>query len=121
MLQLVAEYADAWNWWAWDEAHDQTVERMTPLIEALDRACEAAGRDPGTLERTFDVYTVVPEGFEADGPNLSQPLAGTSDEIAARILALGELGFSEIRCDVHPRSTEAIAALAPVVAAVHAA
>lgn len=124
MLRLVAKYADAWNWWSWDETTDEIRERLTPIIRQLDAACEAEGRDPGTLARTFDIFTVVPEGFATDGMTvyhqpMSQPITGSSAEIADYVLRLGALGFDEVRCDVYPQTTEAVEALQPVVTRVH--
>ena len=125
MLQLVAKYADAWNWWGWDETIQQLGTRLEPIIERLEQACEAEQRDPSTLERTFDLYTVVPEAFgdqAANGEDLDmkQPVTGTSDEIAEYILSLGALGFDEVRCDLWPKTTDAISAMEPIVKIVHA-
>ena len=126
MLQLVARYADAWNWWGWGETLQEFEARIRPITETLDRACESEGRDPSTLERTLDLYTVVPEGFdlhtgEDGGLDMEHPITGTSQEIAERILAIGRLGFEEVRCDVYPKTEAAIAAMEPVLAAVHRA
>lgn len=120
MLALVAKYADAWNWWSWGETLDQLTERMTPIVALLDQACDAEKRDPTSLRRTLDLYTVVPEGFSADGLQLEHPVAGSSEEIASHILSLGNLGFEEVRCDVFPRTPETIEAMRPVVELVHA-
>jgi alkanesulfonate monooxygenase SsuD/methylene tetrahydromethanopterin reductase-like flavin-dependent oxidoreductase (luciferase family) len=120
MLSLVAKYADAWNWWGWDETHDEMIERMTPIIATLNTACEVSDRDPSTLPRTFDLYAVVPPGFSADGLGMDQAVNGSADEIAERILSFGEIDIAEVRCDVYPRSIEAIAAMQPVIDLVHA-
>jgi alkanesulfonate monooxygenase SsuD/methylene tetrahydromethanopterin reductase-like flavin-dependent oxidoreductase (luciferase family) len=125
MLRLVARYADAWNWWGWDETLEQMDQRMRPITELLEQACEAEERDPGTLRRTFDMYTVVPEGFSTQKMNtevldMTQPVMGTSEEIAEHILSVGELGFEEVRCDVFPKTIAAIEAMQPVVEFVHA-
>jgi alkanesulfonate monooxygenase SsuD/methylene tetrahydromethanopterin reductase-like flavin-dependent oxidoreductase (luciferase family) len=125
MLQLVAKYADAWDWWGWDETLEQVEKRLAPIIHTLEQACEAEGRDPSSLGRTFDLYTVVPEGFDngtggAEGLDMTQPVTGTSEEIAEHILSIGRLGFDEVRCDVYPKTPAAIAAMEPVVEAVHA-
>ena len=125
MLRLVAQYADTWNWWGWDETLQQIDERLRPIITQLGQACEELGRDPATLGRSFDLYTVVPEGFspenmKAEGLDMSQPVTGTTEEIARHILSVGELGFEEVRCDVFPRTAAAIEAMQPVVEIVHA-
>jgi alkanesulfonate monooxygenase SsuD/methylene tetrahydromethanopterin reductase-like flavin-dependent oxidoreductase (luciferase family) len=125
MLRLVAQYADAWNWWGWDETLPEIEERLTPIIGQLEQACMAENRDPVTLRRTFDLYSVIPEGFstldwKAEGLDMNQPVTGTSQEVAAHILAMSELGFEEVRCDVFPRTAAAIEAMQPVVEIVHA-
>ncbi len=125
MLQLVARYADAWNWWGWDETLDQMKVRLGPIIDSLEEACEAEDRDPSTLGRTFDLYTVVPHGFSTLGVGLlgdkmDRPVTGTSEEIADYILSVGDLGFEEVRCDVVPKTAAAVQAMQPVVEIVHA-
>ncbi len=87
---------------------------------ALTRACDAEGRDVATLTRTFDLYTVVPQGFDADGLEMRQPVSGTSEEIASHLLSLGDIGFEEVRCDVFPKTATAVEAMQPVVEIVHA-
>ena len=116
MLKLVARYGDAWNWWGWDESLEELSTRIEPLTDQLDRACQDESRDPQTVMRTFDLYTVVPEGFEdADGLEMKQPVTGSSGQIAEYLLGIGELGFDEVRCDLWPKSSEAIEAMGPVV------
>ncbi len=125
MLRLVAKYADVWNWWGWEETVEQIDKRTRPMIELLEKACEEEDRDPSTLGRTLDVFTVVPEGFSTDGMtvyhfDMDQPVTGTSEQIADYILSLGQIGFQEVRCDVYPQTTAAVEALQPVVQIVHA-
>ena len=119
MLRLVARYADSWNWWSWGETLDKTLERVGPIISDLEKACDEIGRDPKTLGRTFDMYSIVPPGFSGEGLGIDQPISGTADEIAEHIIGLSELGIEEVRCDVHPRTTEAIEALQPIIDLVH--
>jgi len=120
MLSLVAKFADAWNWWGLDETHEQTITRMIPIVDALEAACEATDRDPSTLSRTFDLYGVVAPGFSSDGSGFETPIAGSSDEIADRIQRLEEFGIEEVRCDVFPKTVEAIVSMQPVIDLVHA-
>ena len=120
MLRLVARYADGWNWWA---AGRPDAERLIPIVSDLDRACGEVGRDPGTLRRSLDVYSVDPLGRYAGA---GDPIAGSPDEVAEALLAAGELGFDEVRVNVFPLDSldalpRAIEALASVVELVHAA
>jgi alkanesulfonate monooxygenase SsuD/methylene tetrahydromethanopterin reductase-like flavin-dependent oxidoreductase (luciferase family) len=124
MLGLVARYADAWNWWGWGETRSEIDERLGPIIRQLEATCAAEGRDPSTLGRTFDLYTVVPEPYsgsiDAESLPMANPVTGTTAEVADFIMSLAELGFEEVRCDVWPRTTEAIDAMQSVVDMVHA-
>lgn len=125
MLALAARYGDAWNWWGWDESIEDIKARLRPMIDLLEQACEAEERDPSTLVRTLDLYTVVPEEFSnrigsGHGPQVEKPVTGTSAEIAEYLFSLGELGFDEVRCDVWPNEIEAVEAMGPVVDLVHA-
>ena len=120
MLRLAAQYADGWNWWGRDETLDQTVKRMRPIVIQLERACEDLGRDPASLVRTFDLYTVVPEGFSTEGSGREQAVTGSAEQIAEHILGLSELGFQEVRCDLYPKTPDAVEAMQPVVDLLHA-
>lgn len=123
MLKLAARYGDAWNWWSGNETLEEATTRLKPIVDALDAACEVEGRDPAGLERTLDVYTVIPSEFEAEAVRREMPVeqlvTGSDDEIAAHFLAFGDLGFSEIRCDVWPKTPTAIEAMRPVVDVLH--
>ncbi len=119
MLRLVARYADAWNWWGWDETIDEIIERMTPIISELDQACTEVGRDITEIERTFDLYSVVPPGFPADTSAMSQPVSGSADEIAETLLSLHALGIGEVRCDLTDKTDAGIESMAPIVEALH--
>ena len=123
MLKLAARYGDAWNWWSGNETLEEATTRLEPIVEALDAACEAEGRDPAGLVRTLDLYTVIPGEFEAEAEKAGLPveklITGSNDDIAAHLLAFGDLGFSEVRCDVWPKTPAAIEAMRPVVEALH--
>ena len=119
MLRLVARYGDAWNWWGWDETIDEIIERMTPIIAELERACVEVGRDSAGIERTFDLYSVVPPGFSADASAMSQPVSGSADEIAETPLSLRALGIDEVRCDLTDKTEAGIEAMASVVNTLH--
>ncbi|MEX2323902.1 MAG: LLM class flavin-dependent oxidoreductase [Acidimicrobiia bacterium] len=120
MMRLAAQYADAWNWWSTD--HRTATETLTPLVEELERACEEVGRDPDTLVRTLDAYTLDPmNSAEADGATgIGHPLSGSPEEITSTLLGFQSLGFTEVRCDLYPKTVEAVEAMADVVERVHA-
>ncbi len=120
MLRLAARYADSWNWWSWDETLDQIVDRVGPIIDDLERACEESGRDPDTLARTFDVYSIVPPGFSGEGSGMDRAVTGGPQAISEFIRGLAELGIAEVRCDLTEKTAEGVEAMQPVVDIVHA-
>jgi alkanesulfonate monooxygenase SsuD/methylene tetrahydromethanopterin reductase-like flavin-dependent oxidoreductase (luciferase family) len=124
MLAVAAGYGDAWNWWSANEPTEDARERLVPLIEQLEAACIEIDRDPATLEKTLDLYTLVPEAFRSEAEEAGLPLeeliCGGPEEITEHILFFANLGFAEVRCDVWPRTPTAIEAMTSVVEMVHA-
>lgn len=118
MLELAARYGDSWNWWTWDESIDEMTDRLAPLMAQLDAACEAEGRNPSTLRRTLDMYSVAPPGCSTD-PDMTQPLTGDAGQLTEALLRLETLGFDEVRCDLTEKTTAGVEAMAPVVHAIH--
>lgn len=124
MLALAARYGDAWNWWSANEPVEAARERLVPLIGQLEAVCAEIDRDPATLEKTLDLYTLVPEAFRPEAEEAGLPLdkliCGRPEQITEHILTFQDLGFAEVRCDVWPRTPTAIEAMTSVVEMVHA-
>lgn len=60
VLRAAVDLADGWNTcWVW------TVDAYRERLEALERACDAAGRDPATVWRSIGLYALCGED-EAD-------------------------------------------------------
>lgn len=121
-IRLAVRYADEWNWWV--GAADATPA-LRGIVAEVERACDELEREPSTLRRSLDVFSVAVPGI-ADRADDSRGLriAGGPDAIARALLAYGELGFGEVRVDLEvpaaaPR-TDAIARMADVVSRVHA-
>ncbi len=117
LLEVAARVADGWNlsWLG-------TVEWYRERLEAAERACEKAGRDPGTLRRSAGAYVLcgrddrdltrrwerlverTPPGVLSGGA--SGPIrledwrrtsfAGTVDEVLDRLGSLADLGVEEV-------------------------
>lgn len=56
LLEVVARAADGWNI-VWTVEPDTYRDRLA----SLERACEGAGRDPETVERSVGLYTLIGE------------------------------------------------------------
>ena len=122
-MRLVARYADEWNWWTGDR---DGIVKLRELVAEMDRACEEVGRDPATLRRSLDVYSVAAPGVpDAPADSTELHISGAPGPIAEALLAYGGLGFAEVRLNLrapaHAPRTEAIAWMEDVVALVHAA
>jgi alkanesulfonate monooxygenase SsuD/methylene tetrahydromethanopterin reductase-like flavin-dependent oxidoreductase (luciferase family) len=121
MLRLVTRFADEWNWWV---AASENGPKLRGLLEELTVACEETGRDPATIRRSVDVFSVATPGTPEAPPGVLQ-VRGTPEQVAEELLGYGALGFDEVRCNLlapadAPR-TEAIAWMGEVVPLVRAA
>ena len=111
MLNLIAQYADAWN-----TAWHRDTSKIPAQLEALDAACEAAGRDPKTLVRTAGLY--FESGFGTDASE-----HGTSEDVetAAKLVNdFRDLGFSQAICQSFPVTDEGMQAFGRMIEMVHA-
>ncbi len=112
VLRAVAELADGWNTcWVW--THDAYRERLG----ALERACDAAGRDPATVWRSLGLYALcgedeadlrrrfermretgppgVLDGMDLDGWREGR-LVGTPEQIREQLAGWGDLGVETV-------------------------
>lgn len=112
-LRLVAEYADEWN------CTSLTPEVYATKLEALERHCEAAGRDPASIRRSMMIFDAigrteadVERALERVAPGRVAPgstdelkqrlrdrgtLVGTTDEVVDQLGRLAELGVQEVQ------------------------
>jgi probable F420-dependent oxidoreductase len=106
MLALTAEYADQWN-----TAYLDEPESLQEPLSKIRAACDAAGRDPETLEITAAVALAFPD--------LAQPpafmesfLTGTVEEIAEAIEGYEAMGVSHLMFHCSPYNEKALTRLA---------
>ena len=60
MLEITIPYVQSWNaWYAW---FDNRPEQLAPWMRKVDEACERAGRDPQSVERTCAVQVGLTGG-----------------------------------------------------------
>jgi alkanesulfonate monooxygenase SsuD/methylene tetrahydromethanopterin reductase-like flavin-dependent oxidoreductase (luciferase family) len=110
MLELTARHADIWNE-AWFGPRDERWER---LLQDLDAACRAVGRDPSTLQRTVGVNVRIAEllprgGDAASGDVTTEPaLTGDADEIAEGMAAYAADGISHLMAALDPSTATAV-------------
>jgi len=78
MLAATLPHVHAWN--SWYEDFDNDPGALPTLLDQIDRACAAAGRDPTTLSKT--VAVLVQFGGKALRRNPHNPIRGTAGELA---------------------------------------
>jgi len=94
MLQVVARHADAWNMWS---VPDTIRERSA----ALDRACDAIGRDPASIARSTQALVFLTDD-RAKGEDLVRrvspraAVAGPPSAFAEAVAEWAEIGVSEV-------------------------
>ena len=108
MLRLTAELADHWN------GGLRLADEAAPLLDRVDEACRAAGRDPATMTRSVEVLVrTIPA---ADGlPLEERELRGTGDELVAALWTYAALGFDHLQVQLRPDTVEAVHAFRPVL------
>jgi probable F420-dependent oxidoreductase len=103
MLRLAARHADLWNT-AWYGFPD---DRSASRIADIKAACEAEGRDPGTLELTVGV-TIDTKTADPGRPGASGPLPPDADVIAQAFDAWRDEGIGTLQLDLRPVTEETI-------------
>jgi probable F420-dependent oxidoreductase len=110
MLRLTAELADAWD------GGSDGLEKSREMVQKMDDACRAVGRDPGTLSRSLEaVVRTLPA--RDDEPPGAKELRGSPDELAATLLRYADLRIEHLAITVHPQTVEGVRAFEPVIQA----
>ena len=116
MLRITLPHVDAWNaWYAW---YGNRPEGIAALNEKLDAACQAAGRDPRSVERTVAVLVQLPGGggrVQGDPEGRSPPLRGSPEELAEALKGFARAGIAHLQLVLDPITLESIEELAPVL------
>jgi alkanesulfonate monooxygenase SsuD/methylene tetrahydromethanopterin reductase-like flavin-dependent oxidoreductase (luciferase family) len=116
MLDLCAPHADSWNaWYAW---FGNELDRLPPLLDQVDAACRAVGRDPRTLARTCALLVRLPDlpGVTGYVTGQATALEGRPQQFADTLRGFAALGISHVQLVLDPNTAEAIEAMAPVLA-----
>jgi alkanesulfonate monooxygenase SsuD/methylene tetrahydromethanopterin reductase-like flavin-dependent oxidoreductase (luciferase family) len=82
-------------------------------LEKVDAACEAAGRDPSTLERSAAV--IVEVGPHEPSAMTGPPLTGSPADIAAGLHDYADAGLSHVQIWLEPNTPAGIEAFARVL------
>jgi alkanesulfonate monooxygenase SsuD/methylene tetrahydromethanopterin reductase-like flavin-dependent oxidoreductase (luciferase family) len=119
MLAITAPYMNAWN--AWHAWFGNDPGQLGPIIDRVDDALVAAGRDPSEVEKSAAVLVQFDgTGRIAGDPSrgVSVPLQGTHDEIATRLGQYSELGIKHLQIVLDPISVASIEEMAEILTGV---
>jgi probable F420-dependent oxidoreductase len=117
MLRATLPHVDAWNIWYADYRNDPaSFGAHNSRISAL---CEELGRNPGDVSRTAAVLVGATRGtgrpsLYEDGPP-SQPLTGSTEEIAAGLREFADQGTDHLQLVLDPITLDSIREIAPAV------
>jgi alkanesulfonate monooxygenase SsuD/methylene tetrahydromethanopterin reductase-like flavin-dependent oxidoreductase (luciferase family) len=118
MLRISLPHVQSWN--AWYDQFGNRPENLPPLMDRLDAACEAVGRDPRTLERTVAVLVQLSGGKGRPGGDVNvraiPPLTGSPAELVESLRAFAAAGIAHVQLVLDPITLAAIEELGPVLA-----
>jgi probable F420-dependent oxidoreductase len=114
VLAAALPHVDVWN--TWFDWYGNTAEGFASRIGDIDVACERAGRDPVTLERSACVLVQLDGSGERRVEEGVTPLRGSDAEVGAGLRAIAEAGADELILVADPITEASIRHLGPVVA-----
>jgi probable F420-dependent oxidoreductase len=109
VLRMTGRYGDGWN----DNGFGLPDDRLRTVLQRLDEALEAEGRDPTTVERTIGVTVRHPD--VAIDPDDEPAFQGTTGELAAMFDAYAELGVDHLILEVGPKTVASIGWVADAI------
>lgn len=113
VLAATLPTVDVWNtWYDW---YGNTAEGFGSKIREIDDACERAGRDPATLERSACVLVRLGDTAERPDEAGVTPLHGSLDALGAGLGEIAAAGADELILVLDPITEGSIRALGPVV------
>jgi alkanesulfonate monooxygenase SsuD/methylene tetrahydromethanopterin reductase-like flavin-dependent oxidoreductase (luciferase family) len=116
MLAHTMLHADMWNTWFLD--YGNRAEGLRPLIELVDDACRALGRDPMQVERTAAVNVQLDRGSGRKAGSAEKqeamPITGNHEDIAEELFAFAGAGVSHIQVVLDPIDAKGVEELAEI-------
>jgi len=114
MLAITLPHVQMWN--AWHHDYGNTHAGLAELLAKIDRACEAVGRDPATLDRTICPLVRMPGGTGRattySGGEEIPPIDGTDPAaLVDELAAYAEMGVSHVQLVLDPITADSIARL----------
>ena len=114
VLAATLPHVEIWN--TWFDWYGNTAEGFHAKQREIDEACERAGRDPSSIERSACVFVRLESDARGrpDEPGV-KPLEGSPDEVGAGLREIAEAGADELILVLDPITEASIRTLGDVV------
>ena len=108
MARLAALYADTWDGGYIDDTLHICNARAR--MEVIDAACDAVGRDPGSMLRAVSIMVELPGHSHRNDHWLARRNAAraTPEELAGLLLAYADEGYSRVQIGLSPCTPESV-------------
>jgi probable F420-dependent oxidoreductase len=113
VLAATLPHVDAWN--TWFDWFGNAPERFGDAMATVDRACERAGRDPATLERSACLLVRLDEATR-ERPDAAEAPAVREPDIAAAVAAMADAGADEVILVCDPITESSVRTLGEALA-----
>ena len=113
VLAATLPHVDTWN--TWFDWYGNTPEGFEIKLREIDAACERAGRDPSSIERSACVLVRLGDEHEREDVEGVTPLEGSPEEIGAGLRAMAEAGADELILVLDPITEASIRTLGDIV------
>ena len=113
VLAATLPHVEAWN--TWFDWYGNTADAFRGKKREIDEACERAGRDPSSLQRSACVFIRLGDEREREDVEGVTPLEGSIDQIGEGLRAMAEAGGDELILVLDPITEASIRTLGNVV------
>ncbi len=110
MLSVTAAHMDMWN--IWFAGYDNDPTRLGPWMARVDRAAQAAGRDPAEIERTAALLVQLEE--RAGHRQHQNPVLG-AEAVPDALHALAAAGIHHVQLVLDPITAGSVDRVAAVI------
>ncbi len=114
-MRIAAQYGDIWS--AFVTGSSQP-EAFADMMQGIEEACQAVGRDPSTIGKSVGVYVQPTEVTVPPALGFEDMISGSVDEMVDTLGRFAEMGFTSVELLTWPFDMRSVEALAPVIAQV---
>ena len=117
MLAITLPHVDAWN--AWYDWFGNTPAGLRPILDRVDAAAVAVGREPSAIERTAAVHVqltgALGRAVNDQTAGGFAPISGSPAEIAESLRGFARVGVRHVQLVLDPITEASIEELGPIL------